>query len=60
MLMGLGVQARDGVYLIQPGDYPTLAYCAIQEGSWTVVQHITVNSSVDFNRTCVEYKQGDW
>lgn len=56
--MGSGVQVRVGVYLIQSGDYPILAYCTIQEGSWTLVQDITVNSSVDFNCTCVEYKQG--
>ncbi|TMS21089.1 Fibrinogen-like protein 1-like protein [Larimichthys crocea] len=51
MLMTLSGQARDGVYLIQPGDSPIVAYCAMQEGGWTVVQHITVNSSVNFDCT---------
>ncbi len=30
----------------------------MQEGGWTVVQHITVNSSVDFDRGWDEYKHG--
>lgn len=58
MLMSSSGQARDGVYMIQPGDTPIVAYCAMQEGGWTVVQHITVNSSVDFDRTWAEYQMG--
>uniref|UniRef100_A0AAY4C792 Fibrinogen C-terminal domain-containing protein n=2 Tax=Denticeps clupeoides TaxID=299321 RepID=A0AAY4C792_9TELE len=53
-----GGQARDGVYLIQPGPSPIVVYCAMQEGGWTVVQHITVNSSVNFDQTWEEYKKG--
>lgn len=57
LLMSSG-QSRDGVYLIQPGNSPIVAYCAMQEGGWTVVQHITVNSSVNFDCTWAEYKHG--
>ncbi|XP_017558777.1 fibrinogen-like protein 1-like protein [Pygocentrus nattereri] len=53
-----GAQARDGVYLIKPADTLIVAYCAMQEGGWTVIQHITVNSSVDFDRSWEEYKLG--
>ncbi|XP_048830211.1 fibrinogen-like protein 1-like protein isoform X2 [Brienomyrus brachyistius] len=53
-----GGQAQDGVYLIQPADSLIVAHCAMQDGGWTVVQHITVNSTVDFDRTWDEYKMG--
>ncbi|XP_029114421.1 fibrinogen-like protein 1-like protein isoform X2 [Scleropages formosus] len=53
-----GGQAWDGLYLIQPAGSLIVAYCAMQEGGWTVVQHITVNSTVDFDRTWDEYKLG--
>ncbi|KAG9336514.1 hypothetical protein JZ751_002861 [Albula glossodonta] len=53
-----GGHARDGVYLIQPAGSVIMAYCSMQEGGWTVVQHITVNSSVDFDRSWTEYKLG--
>ncbi|TKS86516.1 Fibrinogen-like protein 1-like protein [Collichthys lucidus] len=34
-------------------------YCTLtEEGGWTVVQHITVNSSVNFDCTWAEYKHG--
>ncbi|KAF4083873.1 hypothetical protein AMELA_G00122290 [Ameiurus melas] len=53
-----GGQARDGVYIIKPRVSPIIAFCAMQEGGWTVIQHITVNSSVDFDRSWEEYKLG--
>ncbi|KAF7201981.1 fibrinogen-like protein 1-like protein [Nothobranchius furzeri] len=58
MLMASSGQARDGVYLIRPHHTPIVTYCAMQEGGWTVLQHITVNSSVNFDRTWDEYKSG--
>ncbi|KAM8834286.1 fibrinogen-like protein 1-like protein [Synchiropus picturatus] len=58
MLMTSSGRARDGVYLIQPGGSPIVVYCAMQEGGWTVVQHITNNSSTNFDRTWAEYKRG--
>ncbi|XP_061699858.1 uncharacterized protein zgc:194887 [Syngnathoides biaculeatus] len=58
MLTSSSGHARDGVYLIQPGDAPVVAYCAMREGGWTIVQHITVNSSVNFDRQWADYKRG--
>ncbi|KAF7704187.1 fibrinogen-like protein 1-like protein [Silurus meridionalis] len=53
-----GGKARDGAYMIKPRELPIVAFCAMQEGGWTVIQHITVNSSVDFDRSWEEYKLG--
>ncbi|XP_061651745.1 fibrinogen-like protein 1-like protein isoform X1 [Phyllopteryx taeniolatus] len=58
MLMRSSGHARDGVYLIRPGDAPVVVYCAMREGGWTIVQHITVNSSVTFDRVWADYKHG--
>ncbi|XP_077586634.1 fibrinogen-like protein 1-like protein isoform X2 [Stigmatopora nigra] len=58
MLMSSAGHASDGVYLIQPGESPIVVYCAMQEGGWTVVQHITVNSSISFDRVWTDYKIG--
>ncbi|MBN3304977.1 ANGP4 protein, partial [Amia calva] len=51
-------QARDGVYMIQLKTSPIVVFCDMQGGGWTVVQHITVNSTVDFDRTWQDYKLG--
>ncbi|XP_006632578.1 fibrinogen-like protein 1-like protein [Lepisosteus oculatus] len=53
-----GGQARDGIYMIQPTKSALVVFCDMQSGGWTVVQHITVNSSVDFDRTWQDYKVG--
>lgn len=50
--------AKDGLYIIKPGKEPVIAYCDMQSGGWTVIQHITVNSTVDFDRSWEDYKQG--
>ncbi|XP_069771589.1 fibrinogen-like protein 1-like protein [Narcine bancroftii] len=53
-------KAEDGLYVLQLMKDLIVVYCDMQsaEGGWTVIQHITVNSSVDFDRTWQEYKQG--
>ncbi|XP_028677942.2 fibrinogen-like protein 1-like protein [Erpetoichthys calabaricus] len=50
--------ARDGLYMIQPMKTIIVVFCDMQDGGWTVFQHITVNSSVDFDRTWHDYKLG--
>ncbi|XP_073783553.1 uncharacterized protein isoform X1 [Danio rerio] len=53
-----GGEARDGLYVIRPGGSSIAVFCAMADGGWTVVQHITVNSSVDFDRSWDDYKRG--
>ncbi|XP_078419363.1 fibrinogen-like protein 1-like protein [Cetorhinus maximus] len=52
--------AKDGLYIIQLMKAFIVVYCDMQsaEGGWTVIQHITANSSIDFDRTWQDYKQG--
>uniref|UniRef100_A0A8D0CAB1 Fibrinogen C-terminal domain-containing protein n=1 Tax=Salvator merianae TaxID=96440 RepID=A0A8D0CAB1_SALMN len=50
--------AKDGLYVIQPAKDPIGVYCNMQDGGWTVIQHITANSTVDFDRTWQDYKYG--
>uniref|UniRef100_A0A8B9VIC7 Fibrinogen C-terminal domain-containing protein n=1 Tax=Anas zonorhyncha TaxID=75864 RepID=A0A8B9VIC7_9AVES len=49
---------RDGLYIIQPKEDPIVVSCNMQDGGWTVIQHITANSTVDFDRTWQDYKYG--
>ncbi|XP_006132742.2 fibrinogen-like protein 1-like protein [Pelodiscus sinensis] len=50
--------AKDGLYVIQPMKEPIVTYCNMQDGGWTVIQHITANSTVDFDRLWQDYKYG--
>ncbi|XP_025053522.1 fibrinogen-like protein 1-like protein [Alligator sinensis] len=50
--------SKDGLYVIQPMKDPIVVYCNMQDGGWTVIQHITANSTVDFDRTWQDYKCG--
>ncbi|XP_008101522.1 fibrinogen-like protein 1-like protein [Anolis carolinensis] len=50
--------SKDGLYVIQPAKEPIAVYCNMQDGGWTVIQHITANSTVDFDRTWQDYKYG--
>ncbi|NWX60463.1 FGL1L protein, partial [Promerops cafer] len=50
--------SRDGLYIIQPKEEPIVVFCNMQDGGWTVIQHITANSTVDFDRTWQDYKYG--
>ncbi|RMC00436.1 hypothetical protein DUI87_23045 [Hirundo rustica rustica] len=50
--------SRDGLYIIQPKEEPIAVFCNMQDGGWTVIQHITANSTVDFDRTWQDYKYG--
>lgn len=50
--------SRDGPYIIQPKEEPIVVFCNMQDGGWTVIQHITANSTVDFDRTWQDYKYG--
>ncbi|XP_009580572.1 PREDICTED: fibrinogen-like protein A [Fulmarus glacialis] len=50
--------SRDGLYIIQPKEDPIVVSCNMQDGGWTVIQHITANSTVDFDRTWQDYKYG--
>ncbi|XP_020369884.1 fibrinogen-like protein 1-like protein [Rhincodon typus] len=53
-------KAKDGLYIIQLMKELLVVYCDMHsaEGGWTVVQHITANTSLDFDRTWQDYKQG--
>ncbi|XP_078263254.1 fibrinogen-like protein 1-like protein [Rhinoraja longicauda] len=53
-------KAKDGLYVIQLMKVLIVVYCDMQsaEGGWTIIQHITANSSLDFDRTWQDYKQG--
>ncbi|XP_059811591.1 fibrinogen-like protein 1-like protein [Hypanus sabinus] len=53
-------KAEDGLYVIQLMKDLLVVYCDMHsaDGGWTVIQHITVNSSLDFDRTWQDYKQG--
>ncbi|XP_063253403.1 fibrinogen-like protein 1-like protein isoform X1 [Prinia subflava] len=50
--------SRDGLYIIQPKEESIVVFCNMQDGGWTVIQHITANSTVDFDRTWQDYKYG--
>nr|XP_032818388.1 fibrinogen-like protein 1-like protein [Petromyzon marinus] len=52
--------ATSGLYLIHIGTQrPLVVFCEMSKGGgWTVFQKITLNSTLDFNRTWSEYKQG--
>ncbi|NXG45863.1 FGL1L protein, partial [Psilopogon haemacephalus] len=50
--------AKDGLYIIQPKEDPIVVSCNMQDGGWTVIQHITANSTLDFDRSWQDYKQG--
>lgn len=50
--------SKDGIYVIQPAKEPIGVYCNMQDGGWTVIQHITANSTVDFDRIWQDYKHG--
>ncbi|OCT66416.1 hypothetical protein XELAEV_18042666mg [Xenopus laevis] len=50
--------ATDGLYVIQPADVPIVVICIMQDKGWTVIQHITANSSLDFDRGWEDYKFG--
>ncbi|KAJ6667263.1 hypothetical protein lerEdw1_017241 [Lerista edwardsae] len=50
--------SEDGIYVIQPAKEPIGVYCNMQDGGWTVIQHITANSTVDFDRIWQDYKHG--
>ncbi|KAM8921320.1 angiopoietin-2-like [Pelodytes ibericus] len=50
--------ATDGLYIIQPASDPIVVLCIMQEGGITVIQHITANTSLDFDRPWKDYKFG--
>nr|XP_009667125.1 PREDICTED: angiopoietin-2-like [Struthio camelus australis]XP_009667126.1 PREDICTED: angiopoietin-2-like [Struthio camelus australis] len=50
--------SKDGLHVIQPKEDPIVVYCNMLDGGWTVIQHITANSTVDFDRTWQDYKYG--
>ncbi|XP_078089432.1 fibrinogen-like protein 1-like protein [Mustelus asterias] len=60
ILQESGGRAKDGLYIIQLVKDLIVVYCDMQsaEGGWTVIQHITANSSLDFDRTWQDYKRG--
>ncbi|XP_078515469.1 fibrinogen-like protein 1-like protein [Lissotriton helveticus] len=50
--------ASDGLYIIRPAAVAIVVFCAMSDGGWTVLQHLTANSTEDFDRGWQDYKAG--
>ncbi|KAM9380834.1 LOW QUALITY PROTEIN: fibrinogen-like protein 1-like protein [Phaethornis superciliosus] len=50
--------SRDGLYIIQPKEDPIVVYGNMHDGGWTVILHITADSTVAFDRSWQDYKYG--